>query len=105
MITYIIGGHGSGKTYAAVHWLLEKPDERVILTTSKLRAREICQQYGLTTDQVISAQGKLKVPHILTSVRHAEKELAIDDLDEFLRRAFTLPVAVATSNGEISDSS
>jgi hypothetical protein len=100
VINHVIIGKQGGKTYTAVQWLLEDPDHRVILTTSKLRAREIQRQYGLTTDQVVSAQGRLQAPHALKSQRYNDQvELAIDDLDEFLRRAFTFPVKLVTSAG------
>lgn len=103
MITCITGGHGSGKTYTMVQWLLEDPECRVILTTSKQRAHEIQKQYSLTSDQVVSAQGRLQTPHALKSQRYGQVELAIDDLDDFLRRAFTYPVRLVALNGVSTD--
>jgi hypothetical protein len=95
---FITGGRGSGKTHAAVQWLLEKPEERVILTTGKQRVHEICAKYGLTGRQVISAQGHLKVPYAL---RGRDVEVAIDDLDDFLQRVFQpFHVMLVTATGE-----
>ncbi len=98
MTSCITGGRDSGKTDAAVRWLLEEPENRVILVTSKQRARGIRSRYGLSETQVMSAQGKLSPPHAL---KGRSVHVAIDDLDDFLRRAFQpFNVELVTSAGE-----
>ena len=98
MTVVITGGRGAGKTYAAVQWLLADPENRVILTTSKQRARDIRDQYKLAERQVISAQGKLSPPHAL---KGRSVQVAIDNLDDFLSRVFQpFTVNMVTLTGE-----
>lgn len=100
LTAFVVRGRGGGKTYAAVQWLKEDPDRRVIVTVDPARAVEIRTQYGLSTSQVMSCDGQMKPPPRLQGRPLAALELAIDDADELLRRAFLFKVAMVAAKGD-----
>lgn len=99
-IGFVVRGRGGGKTYAAVQWLREDPGRRVIVTVDEQRAAWLRKEYGLTAAQVMSAGGELRDPARLRGLPRAGRELAIEDLDGFLARAFTFPVGLVTATGD-----
>ena len=68
LIGFVVRGRGGGKTHAAVEWLRQDPDHRVIVTVDEQRAAEIRRQYGLTAAQVMPAGGELRDPQRLPGV-------------------------------------
>jgi len=98
---FVVRGRGGGKTHAAVEWLRQDPDHRVIVTVDEQRAAEVRREYGLTAAQVMPADGQLRDPQRLRGLpRTLRRELAIDDLDAFLARSFVFPVGLVTATGD-----
>lgn len=100
MTEFIVRGRGGGKTYAAVQWLKEDPDRRVIVTVDPARAVEIRSQYGLSASQVMSCDSQMKPPPQLQGRPLKDFELAIDDVDELIGRAFLFKVGLVTAKGD-----
>ena len=100
LIRFVVRGRGGGKTYAAVEWLKQDPDHRVIVTVDEQRAAWIRRQYGLTAQQVMSSAGALRDPDRLQGMPRGRRELAIEDLGDFLARAFVFPVGMVTATGD-----
>jgi hypothetical protein len=98
--SFVIRGRQGGKTFEAVRWLREDPDRRVIVTVDQRSAQWIRDSYGLNDRQVVSCDGELRDPGPLQGMPYGQCELAIEDLDAFLARAFAFRVGLVTSIGD-----
>jgi hypothetical protein len=96
-VKFIIRPRQGGKTHASVQWLLEDPENRVILCANLQMARELQRRYKLTDRQVMSAAT------VRTAGRGRAAEYAVEDLDTLLPYLLGTgpnPVSLVTATGE-----
>ena len=95
MTAFVIRGRQGGKTYAAVQWLEEDPEHRVIVTADAQRAESIREHYGLSASQVVTGEG-LRNPGLPPRALEA----AVDDAGELLAQALGIQVELVTASGD-----
>lgn len=112
----VVGGHGSGKTSAAVRWLLHAPTNRAIIVPDEHRAQEIADRVvGLASERGIlwnPAGGEgggftraffqrrimtVRQLRLLDCSAGWRPELWVDSADEVIRQALGQPLASITA--------
>jgi len=81
MIEYITGRRASGKTYKAVQWLNQDPDNRIIIVSNSEMADIIINQYALLPKQVMSFASWKDIHN----GRGMKKEVCIDNAEIILQ--------------------
>lgn len=82
-VRLIVAGRGEGKTTRLTEWALEDPD-RILVVADGIRAERVIKGFGLSRRQVLTLFDIQK--HINQGKGSMTNAVAIDDLDEYLKR-------------------
>lgn len=110
----MVAGRGQGKSFTAIRWLLEQPQDRVLITsdlsrrkhllhvaerlvTRRMRDKHTFNRY--VADRILPVATLTERFHL--SVRSFASEVGIDDAEEVLRILFQARVELATFNATL----